>query len=134
VIIQCVMVGLVIAFPSMVMHYKSSEPAIDPSKIEIQVPPFGGGGPGGLNLPWGPGGLPSGPSGLNLGPPPFGLPGDNSSSRPPSLMTPPPLPQGADTLSPAPATGSAQTPASPGIDVGKPSELQPGASPDAEKK
>ena len=83
VIIQCVMVGLVIAFPAMVMHYKSTGPAIDPSKIEIQLPPFGGSGPGGLNLPSGPGGLPPGPSGLNLGPPPFGLPGANSSSGPP---------------------------------------------------
>jgi hypothetical protein len=128
VIIQCVMVGLVIAFPAMVMHYKSTGPAIDPSKIEIQLPPFGGSGPGGLNLPSGPGGLPPGPSGLNLGPPPFGLPGGNFSSGPAGLTTPPPLPQGADT------TGSGQSPAPPAIDVGKPSELQPGASPDAAKK
>jgi len=128
VIIQCVMVGLVIAFPGMVMHYKSTGPAIDPTKIEIQLPPFGGSGPGGLNLPSGPGGLPPGPSGLNLGPPPFGLPGADSSSGPAGLTTPPPLPQGADT------TGSAQTPAPPAIEVGKPSELQPGASPDAAKK
>jgi TRAP-type mannitol/chloroaromatic compound transport system permease large subunit len=40
VIIQCIMVGLVIAFPAMVMHYKSAGPAVDPSKIEIQLPPF----------------------------------------------------------------------------------------------
>jgi TRAP-type mannitol/chloroaromatic compound transport system permease large subunit len=40
VIIQCIMVGLVIAFPSMVMHYKAAAPAVDPSKIEIQIPPF----------------------------------------------------------------------------------------------
>ncbi len=40
VIIQCIMVGLVIAFPAMVMHYKSG-PVADPSKIEIKLPPFG---------------------------------------------------------------------------------------------
>ncbi len=37
VVIQCIMVGLVIAFPSMVMHYKSAGSPVDPSKIEIQI-------------------------------------------------------------------------------------------------
>jgi TRAP-type mannitol/chloroaromatic compound transport system permease large subunit len=46
VIIQCIMVGLVIAFPAMVMHYKAAAPAVDPSKIEIQIPPFNP--PGGI--------------------------------------------------------------------------------------
>ncbi len=54
VFIQCIMVGLVIAFPQMVMHYKSQAPTVDPSKIEIRIPSFGGPG----------------------GPPPFGVPGD----------------------------------------------------------
>ncbi len=45
VIIQCIMVGLVIAFPAMVMHYKAAAPAMDPSKIEIQIPPFNPQGP-----------------------------------------------------------------------------------------
>jgi len=40
VIIQCIMVALVIAFPAMVMHYKGTGPAVDPSKIEIKLPPF----------------------------------------------------------------------------------------------
>jgi tripartite ATP-independent transporter DctM subunit len=40
VVIQCIMVGLVIAFPSMVMHYKSA-PVTNPGKIEIKLPPFG---------------------------------------------------------------------------------------------
>ena len=44
VVIQCIMVGLVIAFPAMVMHYKATGPVVDPSKIEIQLPPFGGPG------------------------------------------------------------------------------------------
>src|SRR4029079_8247297 len=38
VVIQCVMVGLVIAFPAMVMHYKAVGPQIDPSKIKIEIP------------------------------------------------------------------------------------------------
>ena len=67
VVIQCIMVGLVIAFPGMVMHYKSTAPVVDPSKIEIQVPSFGKDGPGGLVLP--PFG---GPSGLNIPGPNFG--------------------------------------------------------------
>jgi len=45
VIIQCIMVGLVISFPAMVMHYKAAAPAMDPSKIEIQIPPFNPQGP-----------------------------------------------------------------------------------------
>jgi TRAP-type mannitol/chloroaromatic compound transport system permease large subunit len=45
VIIQCIMVGLVIAFPAMVMHYKSAAPTVDPSKIEIQIPPLNSQGP-----------------------------------------------------------------------------------------
>jgi TRAP-type mannitol/chloroaromatic compound transport system permease large subunit len=37
VFIQCLMVALVIAFPSMVMHYKSGRVAADPSKVEEQL-------------------------------------------------------------------------------------------------
>jgi tripartite ATP-independent transporter DctM subunit len=40
VVIQCIMVALVIAFPQMVMHYKGTATTIDPKdiKIEIQTP------------------------------------------------------------------------------------------------
>jgi TRAP-type mannitol/chloroaromatic compound transport system permease large subunit len=38
VVIQAIMVGLVIAFPAMVMHYKGLAPKIDPSKIQIEIP------------------------------------------------------------------------------------------------
>jgi tripartite ATP-independent transporter DctM subunit len=38
VVIQCIMVGLVIAFPAMVMHYKERTPKVDPAKIEIEIP------------------------------------------------------------------------------------------------
>jgi TRAP-type mannitol/chloroaromatic compound transport system permease large subunit len=37
VIIQCIGVALVIAFPSMVMHYKATGPQIDPSKVKIEI-------------------------------------------------------------------------------------------------
>jgi tripartite ATP-independent transporter DctM subunit len=38
VVIQAIMVGLVIAFPAMVMHYKGTGPQVDPSKIQIEIP------------------------------------------------------------------------------------------------
>jgi len=38
VVIQCIAVALVIAFPAMVMHYKGSGSTIDPSKIQIELP------------------------------------------------------------------------------------------------
>ncbi len=90
VIIQCIMVGLVIAFPSMVMHYKATGPAVDPNKVDIVIPSMGGGAPGGLNLPGGSpfGGLPPMP---NLGGPPPGLGAPPSlPSGPPAGLTPPP--------------------------------------------
>jgi TRAP-type mannitol/chloroaromatic compound transport system permease large subunit len=39
VLIQIVMVALVISFPQMVMVYKAKESTVDPSKIQIQLPP-----------------------------------------------------------------------------------------------
>jgi tripartite ATP-independent transporter DctM subunit len=38
VVIQLIMVGLVIAFPQMVLHYKTGQTTTDPSKIEINIP------------------------------------------------------------------------------------------------
>jgi tripartite ATP-independent transporter DctM subunit len=38
VVIQCIMVGLVIAFPGMVMHYKGTGPQVDPATIKIEIP------------------------------------------------------------------------------------------------
>jgi len=37
VIIQCIMVALVIAFPAMVMHYKGVGTGVDPNKIKIEI-------------------------------------------------------------------------------------------------
>ncbi len=39
VLIQIIMIALVITFPQMVMVYKASESKVDPTKIQIQLPP-----------------------------------------------------------------------------------------------
>ncbi|MGE3917177.1 MAG: TRAP transporter large permease subunit, partial [Hyphomicrobiaceae bacterium] len=41
VIIQCIMVGLVIAFPGMVMHYKKQAPTMAPGDVKIELPGVG---------------------------------------------------------------------------------------------
>ncbi len=79
VVIQCIMVALVIIFPSMVTHYKSSATNIDPTAVQqkldnLLIPGFdspGGGPPGlpGFDPPPG-GGAPSGLPGLEPPPPP----------------------------------------------------------------
>jgi len=38
VVIQVIMVVLVIMFPAMVMHYKSTGPQVDPNKVKIEIP------------------------------------------------------------------------------------------------
>ena len=56
VVIQCIMVALVVFFPSMVMHYKASAVQLDQKAIDkqfdsIQIPGLGGTGlPGGFDL------------------------------------------------------------------------------------
>jgi TRAP-type mannitol/chloroaromatic compound transport system permease large subunit len=72
VIIQVIMVGLVIAFPGMVMHYKGAGTGVDPSTIQqLDIPQMD-------DLPP-----------LDLGPPP-GLGGEGGA--PPGLEAPPALP------------------------------------------
>jgi tripartite ATP-independent transporter DctM subunit len=73
VIIQVIMVGLVIAFPQLVMHYKGAASTVDPSQIKLDIPttdygapPPVGGGEGGDN--------PAGGSDFGLPPPPDFLP------------------------------------------------------------
>ena len=58
VIIQMIMVGLVIAFPQMVMVYKDDAPQVDPSKIEIILPDAAP--PPDPGVPQTPGGSPGG--------------------------------------------------------------------------
>lgn len=82
VLIQCAMVGMVIAFPQMVMHYKGVQVQADPAKIEQQLR--------NLTIPGldAPGGLPG------LSPPGGGLPGlpglAPPSGPPPGLEPPKP--------------------------------------------
>ena len=38
VIIQCIMVALVIAFPQMVTHYKGAASTVDPAKVDFKLP------------------------------------------------------------------------------------------------
>jgi GntP family gluconate:H+ symporter len=45
VLIQVVMIALVILFPQMVMVYKAGETNVDPTKIQIQLPPSESGSP-----------------------------------------------------------------------------------------
>lgn len=91
VVIQCIMVGLVITFPGMVMHYKGTPQQIDPSKIEIQLPDFGSGSPSGFGAP---------PS---FGPAP-GTEGPAFPSAPPSFGAPPAFPSTPPAIdNPAPA-------------------------------
>ena len=119
VVIQCIMVGLVIAFPSMVMHYKSQAPNPGQGNFEIQLPSFA---PGGLNLPpFNPGGgaIPGLPS---SGMPTFPPPSFNSSA-----------PAAAPAASPAETPNANHSPTAvsppPSVDLGKPTELQPPAAP-----
>ena len=124
VIIQSIMVGLVIAFPGMVMHYKSVAPNVDSTNIEIRLPPLGqDGAPGGLTLPpMGPGtlNLPPPPSGLNIPPPNFGTP-PSIPSQPAAIPAPP------ASAEPAPSTvpSAPAVPQPPQVDMGKPVELGP---------
>ena len=78
VVIQCIMVALVILFPQMVMHYKSSATTIDPTAVQqkldnLLIP--------GLDAPGG-GGLP--------GLPGFDAPGGGAPPALPGLEPPPP--------------------------------------------
>ncbi|MGE0117235.1 MAG: TRAP transporter large permease subunit [Dongiaceae bacterium] len=52
VCIQILMVALAIVFPQMIMHYKGRAAVIDPSQVEITIPPPGGdSGAGDLSQP-----------------------------------------------------------------------------------
>ncbi len=119
VCIQVIMVGLVIAFPQMVMHYKGT--VVDPDDVEIVLPPMGGGQPGlpGLGLP----GL-EGPPPADGAAPARPTPPATDLSQPPSFgETPPaqPAPPATD-LSQPPSFGETPpvAPAPPPDDLSKP--------------
>ncbi|WP_225030005.1 TRAP transporter large permease [Xinfangfangia pollutisoli] len=102
VVIQVIMIGVVIAFPQMVMHYKGV--VVDPSTIEIKVPTLQPMAPAGTTTAPAPapGGLPGLPGLPNLGAPT--VPG--GAAAPDAGTAPAPAPaeggglQGLPTLAP----------------------------------
>jgi TRAP-type mannitol/chloroaromatic compound transport system permease large subunit len=137
VVIQCIMVGITIAFPQIVMHYKGEAP--QNQEIKFDLPPLGGAGSfqtpgGGLTLPGAPslGGPPSfgAPPGASAPAPGAQAPGAPDLSTPPSFGAPPTPPQPA--RAPAAGAGQPQLPApagpalpQPAIDLGQPPSFGP---------
>jgi TRAP-type mannitol/chloroaromatic compound transport system permease large subunit len=86
VVIQVVMIGLTITFPSMVMHYKGT--VVDPSTVEIKVPTLAPLAPGGLTAP-------------SLGAPTLGAPALDAPTGGGTLVPALPAPQlGAPVITP----------------------------------
>ncbi|MFC5736444.1 TRAP transporter large permease [Sinirhodobacter huangdaonensis] len=101
VFIQIAMIGIVVAFPGLVMHYKGKP--VDTSNVSYTLPTMPG--LGGLGAPGAaPGGLPA-PGGLGL--PPIGAPGaapgGGLTLGAPTLGGPPPGLGGTAPATPAPA-------------------------------
>ncbi|MDQ2634775.1 MAG: TRAP transporter large permease subunit [Pseudomonadota bacterium] len=97
VCIQIVMVGLTIAFPQMVTHYKGV--VVDPADVEIVLPPLGGGAQPGMP---------------DFGLPPLGAPPANGAA--PAASAPP-----ANDLSAPPGFGEKPAaPTSPANDLSQP--------------
>jgi len=114
IIIQFVMILVVIAFPGLVMHYKTDQPTTNPSDVQIQLPGMGSGSTPGND-------------GLQLGLPPLG--GQNGSAP---AMGLPPLTFGNDSL-PAGQSGSAPALGLPplnGLPGQQPTQTQPSGQPD----
>jgi len=119
VFIQIIMIGIVIGFPQLVMHYKGKP--VDLSNVTFTIPDVGGGLGGGLGAPGG------------LGLPPLGAPG--AAPGAPGI----PAPGGLGGLPPglggAPATPGAPTgtPAAPpqggGASLGIPAPMGLGGAP-----
>jgi TRAP-type mannitol/chloroaromatic compound transport system permease large subunit len=132
VIIQVIMVGVVIAFPAMVMHYKNRPPLVlAPSST---VAPAGPVSPGGLGTPnFGA----SAPAAPGSGAPAVGTPGFGATPSPgpavgtPSFGSPAPAPAAPAPPAPAPAAPAPAAPAqaAPAPAVGAPSFGAP-ASPE----
>ncbi|CAN7457477.1 TRAP transporter large permease subunit [Neorhizobium sp. LjRoot104] len=112
IVIQFVMILIVIAFPGLVMVYKSDHPTVNPNDVKIEIPGFGQGGSQQLTLP------------------PLGGTGGAGSSAP-SLGLPPldfgggPKPSGTGNAPQAPAFGL------PPLNLGGPAPAAPqgGAQP-----
>ncbi len=99
VCIQVLMVGLTIAFPQMVMHYKGT--VVDPADVEFVLPPFGGGE--------------AQPGVPNFGLPPLGAPPADGGSAPAPAAPP------ANDLSAPPSFGEQPAePTPPANDLSQP--------------
>jgi len=96
IIIQVIVVGLVIAFPQLVTHYKGEKSGIDPNSVTIELPAMGGGA---LTMPNFGTGTPGNEGGLGLPPLDFG--GGSGNNNGGSLGLPP-LTFGSDTPAEAP--------------------------------
>ncbi|WP_295043965.1 TRAP transporter large permease subunit [uncultured Paracoccus sp.] len=86
VCIQIVMIGVVIAFPQLVMHYKGAP--IDTSNVRLEIPAGGSGGfgslGGGLGSPFGQGAAPGGLGGGLGGAPNLGGPATPATPQVPA--------------------------------------------------
>ncbi|MFH5774468.1 TRAP transporter large permease subunit [Paracoccus sp. NGMCC 1.201697] len=103
VFIQLLMVGIVMTFPGLVMHYKG--PPIDTSNVKIEIPSGGGlGGLGGLGDPFAAPGAPAGGTGGlgGLG----GVPDFGAPAPAPAPATPVTPDATAPAAPPAPAAGA----------------------------
>ena len=87
VFLQIVMIIIVIAFPDLVLNYKSGQVAMDPSKVEINIPMPDAGSANPYGAPATPSfGAPPAPS---FGAPPAGGNGAGETPPPPSFGAPP---------------------------------------------
>lgn len=111
------MILVVIAFPGLVMNYKSSHTSVDPSTIKIEIP--GGPGSGGFSLPpLGGGASPQQPS---IGLPPLNLGGPSPTTS--GQESQPPAPQPALGLPPLNLGGPQPQNTQP--DLGQPPKIGP---------
>ena len=119
VIIQCIMVGAVIGFPAMVMHYKNPKPtpaSTTPAKPATPAAPGGGS----VSLPGAFGGPPKGLGGVTPG---LGGAGQSSGGAPAKSL--PGLP---------PALGGPSTSGGAAPTTGAPAKTMPGLPPGLEPK
>jgi tripartite ATP-independent transporter DctM subunit len=112
IVIQFAMILIVIAFPGLVMTYKSGHSTVDPNTIKIEIP--GGPGSGGLSLP--PLGGGTSPQQPSMGLPPLNLGGPAPAAPQAPALGLPPLNLGG------PQNGQ-QQPAQP--DLGQPPKIGP---------
>ena len=103
IVIQFLMILVVIAFPGLVMVYKTDHQGVNPDDIKIEIPGFGG-NQGGTSPP-------------PLGLPPLGNPGSSGSS-PPSMGLPPLDFGGSSQTAPSGSAPAAPSLGLPPLDLG----------------